>query len=185
MAILIAGLVLFLGIHTLPWLPSAHQSLQQKFGNKAFRGIFSLIAMVGFILIIVGKAKAEFHSLWVPPAWGRMAAVPLIYLAFILLPAANMPCNIKRWVRHPMLIGVILWGGAHLLANGDLASALLFGSFVVYSLIDIVSANARGKNKDLPVLPPKKDIVVVAAGTTAFIALLFLHPYLFGVPVIL
>ena len=186
MALLVLGLILFLGIHALPWQQSLRQQVINKFGFNAYRGLFSLVALLGLILIIVGKAKADFEPLWMPPTWGRTAALPLMFVALILLPAANMPLsNIKRIVRHPMLVGILLWSCAHLLANGDLASVLLFGGFGLYSVIDIISANGRQQNTDQPRAPITKDIMVIAAGVIAFTVLLFAHPYLFGVPILL
>ena len=184
MAILVAGLVVFIGIHALPWHGSLRTQLVDKLGFNQYRALFSLVALVGLILIIVGKVRADFHSLWVPPSWGRLAALPLMFVALILLTAANMPSNIKRVLRHPMLAGVIVWACAHLLANGDVASLLLFGGFALYSVVAIISGNQRGKNANLPVVPVGKDILAVVFGTIAFCAILFAHPYLFGVAVI-
>ena len=184
MAILVVGLIVFIGMHALPWHTGLRTQVVNKLGANTYRALFSVVAVTGLILIIVGKARADFHSLWIPPSWGRLVALPLMFIALILLPAANMPNNIKRVVRHPMLIGIIIWAGAHLLANGDLASLLLFGSFAVYSVIAIISGNHRGKNANLPVVPFGKDILVVVIGTVAFAVLLFAHPYLFGVAVI-
>lgn len=185
MILLIVGIVIFLGIHALPWHQGLRQQLHNKLGEKAYKGIYSLIALIGLVLIIIGKGYAPFQSLWMPPTWGRTAAVPLMLVALILLPAANMPMsNIKRIVRHPMLIGIILWACAHLLANGDLASLILFASFGVYSLLAILSANSRKPKSPIAAVPITKDIMVIVAGTIAFALFLFAHRFLFGVPVI-
>lgn len=190
MTLLILGLVIFLGIHIFPWHTALRQRLIDVLGYNQYRGIFSLVALSGLIIIALGKAQASFQPLWTLPIWGRTATIALMVIAFVLVPAANMPNNIKRLVRHPMLIGIIIWACAHLLANGDLASLLLFGSFALYGLLAIISANYRNKTidlktTDLPRVPIARDIVTVGIGLTAYATLLFLHPYLFGVPVII
>jgi uncharacterized membrane protein len=146
--------------------------------------LYSLVSLLGFILIIVGMARADFQSIWLPPSWGRDVAVPLMLPCFMLLAAANMPGNIKRFSRHPMLWAVALWAALHLLVNGDLASILLFSAFGLFSLFDMVSANRRGAGKQQPVLPVTKDIIVAAVGLGAYVFFLLLHPTLFGVAVI-
>jgi uncharacterized membrane protein len=184
MAVLILGLVLFFGIHVLPWQAGLRESLIQRAGVKGYRGLFSVLALIGLVLIIIGKAQADYQHLWAPPSWGRTAALPLMFAALLLVPAANFPNNIKRLVRHPMLIGIALWSCAHLLANGDLASVILFASFGVYSLLAIVSANRRGKNSNLPKTAIKQDVLALVIGVLAFSILLFAHPYLFGVAIL-
>jgi len=185
MSILILGLVLFFGIHILPWQQGLRATLANRLGPRAYPALFSLIALIGLILIIIGKARAEFSALYTPPTWGRSLAIPLMFIALVLVPAANFPNNIKRLVRHPMLIGIIIWSMAHLLANGDVASFILFASFGVYSVIGIISANQRGKNANLAKVPIIKDVIALTIGIIVFSLLLFLHPYLFDVPVII
>lgn len=184
MALLIAGLVIFISIHLLPWRQDLRDKVINKIGTVGYRGLFSLFALTGLILIIVGKAQAQFHHLWIPPSWGRTAALPLMLAALILVPAANLPNNIKRLVRHPMLVGIILWACAHLLANGDLASVILFAAFGVYGLLAIISANKRGKNVNLPKVAITKDVVTLAIGFIVFGVLLWVHPHLFGPSVV-
>lgn len=180
MAVLIAGLIVFFAIHSLPTFVPLRASLVQRFGLKGYKLGFTAVALVGFILIIIGKAQAEFIHVYAPPAWGRHAAMLLVLIAFILLPAAHMPTNIKRFTRHPMLWGVVAWATAHLLANGDQASLLLFGSFLVYSLLDMVSANLRGAQFQKDKLAFSKDARVIVAGLVAYGIFLVAHPYLFG-----
>lgn len=176
------GMVLFIGIHLLPTASGLRSGFVGRLGEDRYRGMFAAIAFAGLILIIVGKAYAPYVHLWVPPVWGRHAAHGLMLPALILLPAANMPTNIKRFTRHPMLWGVTLWALAHLLANGDLASLILFGGFGVYSLFDMWSANRRGATLSTEMLPMKKDVMVVVAGLVTYALFAFLHPYLFRVP---
>jgi uncharacterized membrane protein len=182
MVFLVLGIVLFIGIHLLPSLASLRQRLMDRFGERAYKGIFSLISLAGFGLLVFGKAKADFIPVWTPPAWGRHLALSLMPIALMLLAAAYLPSNVKRLTPHPMLWGVTLWAAVHLAANGDLASIILFGSFGVFALFDIVSANARGAAIAKVKYPAGRDLAVVAIGLIAYGLLLFLHPYLFGVP---
>ncbi len=183
MTVLITGLVVFFGVHLVPWAPPLRVSLIAKLGEKGYKGLFALIALAGFVLIVIGKGRAEFVPLYEPPVWGRELALALVLLAFLVLPGAYVHSNIKRYTRHPMLWGVTLWAVAHLLANGDLASVLLFGTFLVYSLADMASANRRGARLSADRYPWTQDLKVAVVGLIAYGSFLMLHPYLFGVSV--
>jgi uncharacterized membrane protein len=183
MALLITGLVIFFGAHLVPWWPTLRRALVAWLGEQGYKAAFALVALVGFVLIIIGKGRAEFVPFYEPPAWGRQAALPLVLLAFIVLPGAYIRSNIKRYTRHPMLWGVTLWAFAHLLANGDRASVVLFGAFLVYSLTDMASANIRGARLSTDRQPRTQDLKVAVVGFVAYVLLLMLHPYLFGVAV--
>ncbi|KAA3622487.1 MAG: hypothetical protein DWQ08_12760 [Proteobacteria bacterium] len=184
MTLMIAGLLLFFAIHLVPWSIALRESLVSRMGLNGYKGVFSLIALVGVVLIVIGKGRAGFVPVWQPPPeFGHVTRL-LVLIGFVLLPAAHMKTNIKRFTRHPMLWGVVLWGVGHLLANGDKASMVLFGSFVVYSLAAMVSANARGAQKSTVRYGIGKDLVVVAAGVVTYAALMLLHGTLFGYPLI-
>ncbi len=121
-------------------------------------------------------------QLYDPPTWGRHAALGLVWIAFILLAGSNGPVGrIKATVRHPMLFGVILWSTGHLLANGDQASALLFGAFLAWAVVDLISA--LGRREPAPVVTrPIADLIMVVAGTALYaLFVLLLHRLLFGV----
>lgn len=184
MNLLITGTIIFFLIHLLPSFVSKRQSLIKKYGMPAYKGIFSLVAAVGLGLIVVGKIKAEFVGLWILPGWTRYLTLFLVLISFILLPAANMPTNIKRITRHPMLWGVTFWSAGHLIANGDLASLILFAGFIFFALFNMLSANLRGAALQTFSVPIKKDLIAVAVGVFVFILLFFLHPILFGVRII-
>lgn len=184
MTLLVLGILVFVGIHLVPTFTSARQNLIARFGMRAYKGGFTALSFVGLILLIIGKANAEFVPLWTPATWGALAAMLLMPFSFILLVAANMPSNVKRLTAHPMLLGVTLWSAAHLASNGDLASLALFGSFAIFALFDMWSANRRGAAPSKTAYPISRDIVVIAAGLLAYGVVLFLHPYLFGVRVI-
>ena len=184
MILLAAGVLVFVGIHALPSFPAARLALIERLGEGPYKGMFSLVALTGVVLIVVGKAYADFVPVWQPPVWGRHFTVIVMLPVFVLLAGANMRGNLKRFTRHPMLWGIALWSVGHLLANGDLASLILFGGFGLFALVDMWSANQRGAAKSNEKRPFKSDVIVVAAGTLAYVVLLFLHPYLFRVPAI-
>jgi uncharacterized membrane protein len=176
MFFLVLGIVIFVGIHLLPSFVSLRQRLVTRLGEGPYKGAFSAIALTGLILIIVGMAMADFQPVWEPPAWGKTAALAIMPLSLILLVAANIPSNVKRYTRHPMLWGVFLWSVTHLLANGDLASLVLFGSLGAFSLSAMFSANIRGASKQETIFPIVKDAITTAGGLVAYGILLFLHP---------
>ncbi len=184
MTLLIIGLIIFISIHFVPAIPSLKNSLVHRLSPNGYKGIFSAIALIGLTLIVIGKMNADFINAYTPINGAKHIAMTLMLIAFILLPAAHMKGNIKRFTRHPMLWGVVCWSIAHLLANGDLASVIMFGSLGVYSLIAMLTANARGAQKQIEKLPLKKDFIVFAAGFTTYVAIMFLHPYLFGYAII-
>ncbi|NND01072.1 MAG: NnrU family protein, partial [Gammaproteobacteria bacterium] len=128
-------------------------------------------------------ARAPFQFVWQPQSWGADAALILMALASILLVSAYLPSNVKRFTRHPMLWAVTLWALAHLLANGDLASILMFAALGLFSLFDMASANRRGASKQGESKSLTNDLLVLIAGIVVFALLWYLHPLLFGVGV--
>lgn len=185
MYLLILGISIFIGIHLVSGLVDFRRKIIASLGEGRYKGLYSLIALVGIILIVYGKSVSEYKPIWEPPVWSKNVVVVIMVLSFYLFAAADMKSNIKRYTRHPMLWGVALWSGAHLFANGDLASILLFGSFFVFSLFAMYSANIRGATKQEAKYPLTKDVVSVIAGLVAYgIFVKYLHPYLIGVSVI-
>jgi uncharacterized membrane protein len=186
MALLILGLAIFFGAHLLPSFPEAHARLRARLGAGPYRGLFSLVSLLGFALIVWGYAIARPNSptLWQPPVWSAWIPIVLMIPAMILLAAAYVPAGrIKAAVRHPMLAAVKIWAFAHLLANGDLAGVLLFGSFLAYAVWDRISVKRRGAIE--PVAGPgRNDAFAVFAGLAFYAAfLLGLHRLLIGVPI--
>jgi len=186
MSILVAGLVVLLGIHLLPSFSSVRDGLVESWGEKKYKGIYSLVSAVGLGLIIWGFATREIVEVFTPPAWGRPLAHALMPISFILLAAPDMkPNNIKRIVKHPMLWGVTLWAAVHLANNGDMASLLLFGGFLVFAIIDLFTATARGKVPTFGKQPITRDLTVVAVGLVGYgVFMMWLHEWLIGVPVV-
>jgi uncharacterized membrane protein len=188
MTALIAGLVLFLGLHSVRIVADGWRSAQiTRIGERKWKGLYALAAVIGFILLIwgYGHARLEPVILWNPPAWLRHV-VPLLTLpAFVLVVAGNMRgTRMKAAVGHPMVLGVKLWAFAHFVANGTLAATVLFGSFLVWAIVDFVSLRRRDRALGT-VYPPgtlQRDALAAAIGVIAWIVFAFwLHGLLFGV----
>jgi uncharacterized membrane protein len=184
MSLLFLGIAIFFGIHLVPSFVDFRSRLIDRIGAGAYKGVYSIIALIGLILIGQGMSKAEYQPIWEPPFWGGVIAVVVMPLSFYLFATAYMKSNIKRFLRHPMLLGVLLWSGVHLLTNGDLASLVLFGSFAVFSLFAMFSANRRGALYQKEKYPFSRDVMAITTGLVAYAVFLFLHPYLIGAPVI-
>lgn len=184
MTILILGLVVFLGVHSVRILAGPFRDAQVALSPKRWKGLYSLASAVGLGLVIWGWIlfRPAAPQVYDPPAWGRHVTWVLVWMALVLMPTGNAPAGrIKAAVRHPMLLGVILWSAGHLLANGDQASVTLFGSFLAWAVVDLISA--LGRNEPAPVVvKPRSDLIAVVAGTVAWCVMaFFLHRFLFGV----
>lgn len=191
MVLMIAGLVVFFAIHLLPTQVEVRRGVVERFGEGGYKGFFSIVSAVGLALIIFGygKMQGEIGSknpvIWYPPVWTRHIALLLMVPSLILLAAAYIPSNIKRIVGHPMLAAIKLWALAHLLANGDLASIILFGSFLGYAVFDRISVKRREAAAGGPPVRPggvTGDVIAVVVGLVVYAALIFFaHDWLFGV----
>jgi len=184
MSILITGLAVFVLIHMVPWSPGLRGKLVGSLGETGYKGVFALISFAGLGLIVYGKMIAPFVPVYEPSAAAAMLTKAMVLVGFVLFPASHMPTNIKRFTRHPMLWGMVLWSVGHLLSNGDLASIWLFGVFAVFSLAAMMSANMRGAQKSTEAVPVAKDIMVIVAGLVVYVVLVVLHGWLFGYPLI-
>ena len=184
MGLLIAGLVLFLLAHVVPMVPAARSGLVARWGEQRYKGLFSIASGVGFILIIAGYYFASRGpQLFTPVAAARAIAPYAMIVVFILLAASHSPSYIRASLKHPMLLGVLLWGLVHLLANGDLRGTVLFGAFFAYALVDMVSATARGAVASFaPRL--RADLISIAAGSAIALLVMTFHRVLFGVAVV-
>lgn len=181
---LIFGLALLIGVHLIPSIPPLRWALVMRLGNSAYKGLFSLSALTGLVLIILGMSQAPFIPVWQPPLWGT-GLTPLFMLpAMIFVVGAYLPGNLHRLTPHPMSWGVVMWAVGHLLANGDAASILLFGSLGLYSLFAIWSGNRRGAVKAAVTRSIDRDMIVIGVGLLLYVAMVFLHPILFGVSAI-
>jgi uncharacterized membrane protein len=192
MWMLILGLALFFAVHLVPTVPELRARLVGITGARPYSGLFALVSAVGLVLIVLGYGSMQGlgtgnPQLWVPPSWARHVTMLLMVPALILLVAAYIPSRIRTAVRHPMLAAVALWAFSHLLANGDLASVLLFGSFLVYAGYDIFSANQRGALGPLGKAQGGlvHDFVAIVVGVALYALLLFWgHRILTGIPLV-
>lgn len=184
MWILILGLAIFFAVHLTRVIAAPFRDAQVVANEGRWKGLYSLVSLVGFALIIWGWVvyRADAPEIYTPPDWGRRATEGLVLLAFISLAAAySPPSHIKQWLQHPFLTAVILWSVGHLLANGDLASLLLFGSFLAYGVIDRIAVMMRPAPT---MLPPglRGDLIAIVVGAVAYAVVGFwLHGLLFGV----
>jgi uncharacterized membrane protein len=183
MLILIVGLVVFLGVHLVRVVAPGFRAAQIAENERRWKGIYSVLSLVGIVLIVWGwrSFRPEAPEIYEPPSWGRHLAWLLVLLAFISFGASGPAGRIKHWIKHPMLIGTILWSAGHLLANGDLASLLLFGGFLVWAAVDLIAASQRGDPAPA-VVRPRSDVIAVVSGAVLFAVFgLWVHGWLFGV----
>jgi uncharacterized membrane protein len=190
---LIVGLVLFLGVHAFTMCRGARVQTIEWFGAKGYRGLYSLLAIVGLALIVWGFGhyrSAGMIAVWYPPFWARHLTFALVLIAFVLLATSHAPSHIRAWVKHPMITGVVLWSLGHLLANGDLGSILLFGGFLLWGVLARASMAMRAASDiqgPAPVRVPlwRADVITVVAGIVLWLVfLLWLHRLLIGVPLV-
>lgn len=190
MMLLIVGLIVFLGIHLLPTSPDVRDGLRDRLGERNYKIMFSVISLIGFVIIVLGFHKLQLNPgknpvLWDPPVWMRHISLLLMLPAMIFLVASLVPSRIRTAIKHPMLVAIKTWALAHLLANGDVASLLLFGSFLAFAVYDRISVKKRGDKGPLGDKQPPgiiNDVIVVGVGAALYAALLFGgHQWLIGV----
>ena len=187
MTLLIAGLVLFLGIHLVPTAAALRDGWRARLGEGGYKGLFAVASFLGLGLIIYGFSQRAYVPVWTPPDFMRHVVFLLMLPVFVLLAAAFIPSRIRTMVKHPMLLAVMLWAFAHLLVNGDLAGILLFGGFLAYGVYDRISVNQRHALGPLGarVGGLGGDVAAVLIGL-AFYAFMVVwgHPHLIGIPLL-
>jgi len=193
--ILIVGLVLLLGGHTLTTQRALRDRLVNGLGESVYKIIYSLVSIAGLALIARGFSQyrqAGMIDVWEGAVSPRLLAglkhltIALMLPAVILVVAAYVRGRIYATLKHPMLAGVKLWAAAHLLANGDLGSIILFGSFLGWAVFDRISLKRRSDpgSPPIPIGGVGNDLIAVAVGMLAYLALAFaFHPVVIGVPV--
>jgi len=186
MGMLIIGLVLFLGIHTVSIVaPQWREGQIARLGEGPWKGMYSVVSAIGFGLLIYGYGAARQNPvvLYTPPTALRHVALLLMLPVFPLLVAAYVPGRIKAIAKHPMLLATKLWAVAHLFANGTLADVLLFGGFLVWAVADRISVKRRPA-RPIPGAParPYNDVIVIVVGLGLYaLFVLWAHRWLFGV----
>jgi uncharacterized membrane protein len=189
LSVMILGLVLFLGVHTLTTQRDLRARFVTSLGEGRYKIAYALVSAVGLALIVWGFAHyraTEWVNIWTPPKVLRHLNVLLMLPAVILVVAAYIRGQIYATLKHPMLAGVKLWAFGHLLANGDLGGIILFGSFLAWAVFDRISLKRRADagGPPIPVGGIGNDLIAVAFGVVAYLALAFaFHPVVIGVPV--
>ena len=180
MNLLILGIIIFFSIHLVPISP-LKKILINRLGENKYKGLYSLIALVGLLIIIYGFGHSDFHPVWDPLPYSREIALALMPISMVLLVAANVQTNIKRFIKHPMLIGILIWSFAHLIANGDLRSIILFASFGVYALVDIIFSKKVLTTNNATNYTLTKDIIVIIIGLLVYANIVYFHQHIAGV----
>ncbi len=186
MTLLILGLLVFLGVHSVRIFAESWRVRQvAKLGANPWKGLYSLASLVGFAMIVwgYGMARGEPVVIWSPPVWTRHLAALLTVFTFVLVVAAYIPRNmIKAKLHHPMILGIKVWALAHLLANGMLADIILFGAFLVWAALDFRAARARDRGVAYAAGAAGGTAITMVVGVVAWAAFAFwLHARLIGV----
>ncbi|MGI9407306.1 MAG: NnrU family protein [Hyphomicrobiaceae bacterium] len=187
MGTLVAGLVLFFAVHAIPMRPDLRASLTGKLGTVLYQALFALVSLAGLILIIKGYRPASDLPLWARPSWSTHATFLLMLPVFPLLIAAYLPGQVRKIIPHPMLMAVKFWAAAHLISNSDPASLLLFGSFLAYAVIDLISVKRRQRAKGImpKIGPIYNDVIATFIGLGLYAAMvLWGHGSLIGVTLV-
>jgi len=182
---LVLGIVIFLGVHSIRMVAPEWRDKQiAARGEKGWKGPYALSVFVGLALIIWGfiQARPEAMFIYEPPSFVRHITHLLMWFAFVALAASSTPAGkIKAALKHPMLVGIKLWAFAHLLVNGDMASLVLFGSFLAWSVWNRISVKRRGEPTP-EAGPISNDVKAVLGGTIFFVVFaFFLHGWLIGI----
>jgi uncharacterized membrane protein len=183
MSVLVAGLIILLGVH-MTRLIGVRALAVRVIGEPLWAVFYSVLSAIGLALTIYGHILAHpSETVWNPPAWTRTVALAAVPVSIVLLVATYVPSHIRAFTRHPMTLGVFLWSGAHLLANGEIASLVLFGAFFAWSAVLLIEGYARGGHF-AHAGSWAGDAGVILLGLAAAGALALFHMQLFGVAVV-
>lgn len=188
--VMVAGLAVFLGTHLVTTQRELRAALIARYGASFYKVGYSLLSAVGLVLIVYGFAQYRatgWINVWYPPTGMRHLALALMLPATIIFASAYLRGYIWRFLKHPMLVAIKLWALVHLLANGDLGSIILFGSFLAWAVFDRITLKRRedAGGPPIPFGGVRNDVLAVIVGIIAYAALVFaFHPAVIGVPVI-
>lgn len=183
MVYLVAGLIVFFAAHAVPSAAGFRAALVKTMGLWGYRAAFTLVSGAGLAAMVFGYANADKEMLWAPMTFARHLAYSAVPLALCLIAAAYTGSNIKRRIVHPMPWGIAIWATVHLLNNGDLPSVLLFGSFLLYAVLEMLSANRRGATRMTARVPAWRDGLALVIGLGAAGLIAHFHGTLFGVSI--
>ena len=197
MTILVIGLLMFLGVHSVRLFgESTRTALIAVLGERGYKGLYSVLSVIGLILIVIGFGQTRTYptDVWYPDGSFRGIAIVMTLVAFVLL-AANEPSraknsHIKHWLKHPMTFGIMIWAAAHLMVNGRLGDITLFGAFLVWAVLCLISGLRRDRvnqasgTEPVPVQGWGRDISAIVGGVVVWaVFAFFLHPWLIGISV--
>ena len=186
MTLLTLGILIFALVHFVPSMaPNSKANAIKRMGEGGYKGIFSLALLGSFALIIFGWRSAIPEVIYMPPAVLHTFALGLVLFAFLLLAVSSRKSRLRRFIRHPQLSGVALWGISHLLMNGDNRSVMLFSGLTLWAVIEIIAINKREGawiKEDTPDWSTEMVNVIIATVTVAVVV--YLHPWLSGLPVV-
>lgn len=184
MIFLALGVVAFAVLHLIPTLPTLKSRLQVQLGQRFYGMMFGIGSVLTLALIVLGWRMSDFVSVYDPPDWGRHATFLLVAIAFILLGVFIFRGRLRQTLRFPLALGVIAWAVGHLFANGDLASLILFGGLLLYAVLHLALGFANGIRPS-PEVRQGHDALSVFIGLALYGAMIQMHPYLIGVPVLI
>jgi len=180
---LCVGVLWWAVVHLTPSVaPGFRSSMIERYGEKPWRALFAVDIVFALALMVFGWRSITPQILYLPPIWAPHAALLLMAVSVFLFGAAQGKSSIKRVVRHPMLSSVVVWSVAHLLANGDTRSLVLFGGLGAWAVIEMLLISRREGPWSKPdAAPPGSEIKALAITAVVYIVLVFLHPYFAGV----
>tara|TARA_R110000824_G_scaffold2958_3_gene13517 strand:- start:11564 stop:12133 length:570 start_codon:yes stop_codon:yes gene_type:complete len=187
MGMLITGVLLWSLVHLMKSVtPGLRASIQGAIGEGPHKGLVALLLLASLALMIFGWRSVPAEFVYDPPAWGRHANMALMFVAILLIGAAQGASRIRQWIRHPMLTGVLVWAVGHLLANGDNKSLLLFGGLGLWALISIItiSRNEGAWVKPVKIATAGRELLSLLITAILYAILMFLHPWFAGVSVV-
>ena len=188
--VMVAGLVVFLGTHLVTTQRDLRGALIKRYGASVYKVAYSVLSGIGLLLIIYGFSRYRatgWINVWYPPTGMRHLALLLMLPASIIFVSAYLRGHIWRTLKHPMLVAIKIWALAHLLANGDLGSIILFGSILGWAVFDRISLKHRDDEggPPIPYGGVRNDVLAVIVGLIVYVALVFaFHPAVIGVPII-
>ncbi len=176
------GIGLFFGAHLIPSVPGFREQLMGKLGANGYKGIFSVVSLAGIILLSMGYSRMDYQELWPTPEWAGSLALVVMPFVILLWISAELKGNIRKSIKHPMMIGMLLWSTIHLINNGDVASMYLFGSFAVYSAYSVISSIRKGSAPSYEIAKPAHDVLAVGVSVVLSAGIIFwAHEFVFGV----
>ncbi len=184
--LIVLGVLLWIIFHLFPsFAPARRQEIMTRLGSK-YQAFFALGIVLSIVFMVIGWKNTLPEPVYNPPSWGRHLTMLLMIVSFILFGAANTPTRLKTLIRHPMLAGVLVWSIAHLLANGDIRSVVLFGGLGIWAVVSQITINRRDGEWQKPeqALVLKNEIILVVVSLVIYAALVSLHGFYTGMPLI-